>query len=374
MTGHSALRKWLLIVVVSLALPILIVADSACKPKPYVRRTVPLHPEARETLTAFQVALKDHAWEEALTLCSDAVKAAAQGYDSPAEFFRDVVPMEQIISLPRFEIRAKRYEGGRRLEVLAYGWKVPVALDPEGWPVSQTYEITNDGGRWEITLPCEPLETWVEDIRQRREKTQGQLAEVAKALMRQAAEERGEAAPSDAFLAENQKEGHALKQRRDEERREKRLLREERLATLMPRIKGVGVALKAANNSCRMSEPVLLTLELVSNADSALYYRFGTTGRSLTVLDDRGRIVACKSPDHATNVAVARIEPGQRVVLSEGYDIAATHVVDRPGRYRVEFNGHMLSVGDKFGADPNADPLYAPIDLISDMVQIEVLR
>ena len=373
MIGRSVLKKWLLIVLTSSALLILALTDSACRPKRHIHRIVPLHPDARRTLVEFQAALKDCAWERALTLCSESVKTAAKTYDSPGMFFSDVVPVEQIIGLRKFDISAARYEGTRRLNVFACKWSVPVGIDSEGWSIVQKYELTRNGDRWEIAFPCEPLGLWMERILRRRGETKRQLAEVAKAMLRQQAKERGEPVPTDEFLAEKQAEGVASKQKQAEERRQRRLLQEERRVQLMARVDGVYVVLRAAKLSFRRREPMLFDVELVNGGDASLYYRFLRTGDSLTVLDDRGRIMSYMGTEYEV-VGPARMEPGQRIALFENYDIADAYAIDQPGRYRIEFNGHGLTVGDKLGADLNVEPLYAPVDFVSSMIQVEVLR
>ncbi len=368
----STLKKWLLAALMSLALLIVAVMDSACRPKRHIHRIVPLHPDARRTLVEFQAALKDCAWERALALCSESVKTAAQGYDSPGAFFNDVVPVERIIGLRKFDISAVRYEGTRRLHVLGCKWSVPVGIDSEGWSILQKYEVTRNGDRWEIGFPCEPLGLWMERILRRREETKQQLAEIAKAMLRQQAKERGEPVPTDEFLAEKQAEGVASKQKPAEERRQRRLLQEEQRVQLMARVDGVHAVLRAAKASFRRREPTLFDVELVNGGDASLYYRFLRTGRSFTVLDDRGRIMSCMGTGYEV-VGPARMEPGQRISLFENYDIADAYAIDEPGRYRIEFNGDGLTVGDKLGADPNVEPLYAPVDFVSSMTQIEVL-
>lgn len=373
MSGHSVLRRRFLVVLVPLLVMILIVVGATKKPKANVRWPVPLHPEARRTLVAFQRALQDQAWEQALSFCSASVKEVSRRYNSAGEFFRDVVPVDQFAALHRFDTAVISYKRTRRLIVSGYRWRVPIIVDAEEWPVSQQYEIVYQEGKWKMTFPCEPLDAWLKDIYQRREALKGQLAEVGKALAKQGAVERGEAMPTDEFLAQKNKEGLTRRQERTEKRRKKRLLREQRVATLLRRIEGVEVVLNATKNRYRMSEPVLVTLELVNNGDSTLYYQFGVTGHSLTVLDDRDRIVVCNDSHLAMNATAGELEPGQRVALGEGHNVAATHAIDRSGRYRVEFNGRGLSVGDQEYSEPDSGPRYAPVDWISDTIEIEVL-
>lgn len=373
MSGHSVPRRWLLIVLVPLVVTILIVVGATKKPKANLRRPAPLHPGARRTLLAFQGALENQAWEQALSFCSDSVKEVARGYDSAEAFFRDVVPVDQFTALYRFDTAAISYKGTRRLIVSGYRWRVPVTIDSEESPVSQKYEIMHQNGKWEIRFPCEPLDAWLKQVYQRREALRGQIAELGKASAKQAAVERGEAEPTDEFLAQRQKEGLTRRQERTEQQRKKRLLREQRVATLLQRVKGVEVVLRGAKHACRLSGPVPLTVELVNNANSTLYYQFGGTGHSLTVLDDRGRMVVCNGSHLPTNATAGELDPGQRVVLCEGFDVGATHAIDRAGRYSVEFNGRGLLVGDQESPEPDPGPAYAPVDWISNTVEIEVL-
>jgi hypothetical protein len=325
-------------------------------------------------LAAFQAALKDSDWEAALAFCSEDARTAAKGYPSLDAFFHSTVPVEQIVGLRKFAAHAVRCEGTRRLEAMAYRWHVPVTVDPDGYPVSQLYEIVRRAGRWEISLPCEPLDLWLEQVTKRRREVEQNLGELGKAMVQKAAMDRGEPAPSDEFLAEKYREGRERLEKSNEQRRREQALRRERLAELTPKLAGVRVLLKAAGESFRAHERIPLRLELINGGESPLYYRFAMNAGSLTVLDGQDRIVSCTGLVPVLDSEPARIEFDQTVILLDDYDLARVCAIDRPGRYRVEFNGSGLAVGDRFGDDPNADPTYAEVEFISDAVEINVDR
>jgi hypothetical protein len=333
MEMRCILKRWYLVALPGLVL--LVLGIVVCWPprKPYSRRIVPLHPQCRATLTGFQLALRDGDWEKALTFCSAPVNVAAEKYDSPETFFRDVVPVKQIVDLRRFRTQILRFEGARRMNAMAYRWLVPVAMDADGWPTVQWYELTRNQDRWEITFAYEPLDQWLQGVMDRRDATRRQL---------------------------------------DEEHRRQRTMREERLARLMPTLTGVRLALKAAKGSFRKGEPILLSLELANAADSPVHYEFGMTSSSLTVVDDRDLIVPPGRRSYEKSGGWTRLEPGQSVVLSQNYDVGSIWAIDQRGRYRIEFNGSGLAVGEPPDSDPNGEAVYADIDVISNMVEIEV--
>src|SRR5436309_1183892 len=58
--------------------------------------------EEQKVVFAFQRALKDEQWHQALALCSERVQNAAAKYRSAEVFFKDVVPISQILEKKSF--------------------------------------------------------------------------------------------------------------------------------------------------------------------------------------------------------------------------------------------------------------------------------
>lgn len=84
----------------------IIAASSQTVEEPFTRilltvrkRENELYGEAEAVMLKFQQALKESQWEKALSCCSENVKKKAKEYKSTVVFFRDVVPVEEIILL-----------------------------------------------------------------------------------------------------------------------------------------------------------------------------------------------------------------------------------------------------------------------------------
>jgi hypothetical protein len=359
-----------LIVLGSLVLLAVVFAD--CRPVVPLLRIIPLHPKARSTVVQFQSALRNQDWEQALTFCSESVKTAAREYASSEEFFRDVVPVEQILGLHRLETHVARYRGIKRLNVSVYHWTVPVATGESEPDFIQRYEVVKSKDCWEINLPCEPLDQWLEETRKRRELALRELRQMGeKMLPAQAREHVGPTRTTESFR-ERQRD---LWFEHHKDRLQESTRCKDRLERLIPKLGCIRVELKAMSECFRIGEPMPFTLELVNEGDSALYYKYVTISGSLTILDDHDYIVTyCADAQYPTDTEFKRIEANQSVVLCDNYDISRDYGIDRTGCYKVEFNGVGLAVGDKFDDDSGMDVFCGEIDFISNTVEIKAIH
>src|SRR6185503_13059802 len=69
----------------------------AGRPGPWQRNS-PGRRQANMVFLRFQDALASERWEEALTFCSERVRAKSAGWPSLKEFFDDTMPIEGVLS------------------------------------------------------------------------------------------------------------------------------------------------------------------------------------------------------------------------------------------------------------------------------------
>lgn len=276
--------------------------------------------EVTTTLDAFRQALRDHAWDRALSCCTAQTQARARDHGAAARYFRDFVPIDELLAELRYQ-----YCGGRvelidgKQEFVLRNFFLRLS-QPSGETVDWVWSLKKTNGAWLVDLPDVPVAQWtVQEIaRQRRQK------EEADAKWR----------------------------------------------ALEPKLKGLRTQLAALRKEYRRGQPMLFRLELVNEGPYELSYdhqQVAVNG-SLTITFQDGRSVPYTAGPVQTAGGSRPIQPGATVVLFESLDIASQYDLTRPGKYQLQFNGHGLEIGDALGIDNGAARQLFP----SNVVEIAV--
>ena len=108
-------------------------------------------------MAEFQKALKESDWKKALSLCTDEVKSKAAGYESPEGFFKDVLPIKEILSTTEFHLRGQ----SRRGQITRYMY--PIKLQDPNAIGSLEWELyaAERGRKCSIDFETKPLKIWI---------------------------------------------------------------------------------------------------------------------------------------------------------------------------------------------------------------------
>ena len=288
----------------------------------------PMDPEAEKVLTAFRAAVSVEEWSDVLALCVRAVRDEAGNYASAAAFCRAVLPVEEIASGDTVNAYASKIQGGAERQVVEYQWSVSLnGYEDVYWFCALCRKDTE----WLMAFSTEPLSQYVEKV-----------------------------------LAD--------RKRRAEEYQRQR-------AVLLPKLQNIAVRLTAAKSSFALGEPMPFRLEMTNGGSETLYYddQQVDVNDSMIVKDSRDRKVAYIAGSVQTCGASRPIEPGQTVVLFDGFDLASQYKMKAPGAYTVQFSGKGLSVGHRVADDVKdiaiSDPTFALWgECESNIVKIQVLR
>ena len=286
--------------------------------------------EARAVMLQFKRALQESAWEKTLSYCSERVKAKAKEYESPEDFFRAVVPIKTIVQTSQFRIFPVK--GTLNSFYCAFDWHFRTS-DPEmehrtGW---QPDIYKTDAG-WLVDFQTTPLELRIERYKQ-----------------------------------------SALRSRR------KAKEYQAKLKALEPKLKGVKTHLTPLNKEFLLGQPMLFRLELINEGEAELLYDHQqvAVNASMTITDEDGKPVPYVAGPTQTVGWHKPIKPGESVVLFDKFDISKQYDIRKPGRYKVQFSGKGLEIGETRSEE---DHDKAPFDNFigtqrrfpSNIVEIEI--
>lgn len=251
--------------------------------------------EARAVMLRFTRALADSQWEEALSLCSEEVRAAARGYPSAEEFFKTVVPLEQLAGLKQFSIR-------RFLDDSSFGMFVTV-MQPDAElkvAINWSWAVERREDTWRVHFETALAAEWTTSKR-------------------------------DEVVASRKAHAAAI-------------------AALDPTMEKVHTRLVPLNPEFVLGEPMRFRLELINGSDVELAYdaQQVAVNASLIVKNAAGVIVPYVGGPTQTGGFYKPLGPSQTAVLADDMNIAPQYYISQPGRYTVQFTGGALS-----SASPN---------------------
>ncbi len=250
----------------------------------------------------FQDALAGERWPEALSFCSERVRAKAAQWPSPKVFFQETLPMDLLLA-ESFGYWTLKFGPGGSLdssdEANLYGLFVNLT-EPEAKPVLQWYwAIYETNNAWVVDYPPVKMTEYV--------------AEKTRAI-------------------------RAREDRLEEIRR-----------SLEPKIRGIQTRLTATSRKFAVGAPLLFRLELVNHSSTPVQYTdSGTAFAPLTVRDKKGQPLASTPLALQIMVKHGEIAPGATVVLADGIDLNRHYAIAKRGKYSVQFSGADLQVGQSF--------------------------
>ena len=295
------------------------------KPKPYPQE----YRDANMLMLHFQNALAAKKWAEALGLCSDRVRAKANEWSEPADFFRQTIPIEVVLA---------QSFGCWSCSTQAYGLVVNLTAPNETPVIQWFWAIVATNGSWVVDYPPVKLDEYVI------------------------------------------KKKAALNERDEEIARIRR--------ELEPKIKSLKIKLTAASGRFVIGSPMLFKVELFNSGKETVEYQDGGVRfHPLKVLNEQKEPVAYHEQPAQIPVNAQKIAPDSSAVLAAGIDLAEWYSITKPGRYFVEFDGSDLEIGKQmqipisgpglFGENETAwwphDFISSTTKLRSNTVEIEIV-
>lgn len=276
--------------------------------------------EAKTTMDRFLKAVDERKWEKALSFCKPRTQIRASRY-GVEEYFRAFVPTEELRAVPTYQFwtSCKDLTSG---EYDYLGCFLNLSKTTDGQSINWEWWLERTPHGWKIDLPEVPLEQWIQEETDRL----GRLKD------------------------------------RDEAR----------WKALEPKLKGLRTQLTALHRQYRLGRPMPFRLELINEGKYELSYddQQVTVNGSMIVKDETGQIVPYTAGSVQTAAGSYRpIKPGERVVLFAELDIAKQYDIKRAGKYRVQFSGRGLSIGDAIGSSNGSARRAFP----SNTVEIDVL-
>jgi hypothetical protein len=300
------------------------------------KRLSPEHRQANMLMLRFQDALAEERWQDALSLCSDRIRAKAAEWPSLGAFFNETIPIEGLL--------AEKF-GPWSLSSGAYGLFVP--LTPPTHPKKTSAEPEpNQALQWLWAIVAATNKTWVVDYPPI--KLEDCIAQKLKAIRE----------------------------------------RDERIQSidksLEPQVKGIKTRLTAVSERFVIGSPMLFRVEAINLGDTLVHFRNAGVGfHPLTVLNSRKEPVPFIQMNAQIGVGESKIAPGASVVLADKIDLNNRYAITNTGTYFVQFSGAGFLLGEPlphqdrglFGENLSigfGDFLSTTNNFPSEMLKIEV--
>ncbi|MBN2128738.1 MAG: hypothetical protein JW741_04550 [Sedimentisphaerales bacterium] len=231
---------------------------------------------------AFQQALRGSDWDQALSLCRQAVKDAARRHDSAGAFFRSTVPVRDVVSR-EFNPHMFSSRDGKTTR-MSDEVNLDAGEDHRG--LRWTWGLIRAGRTWQVDFAPIPLERFIQKERVKREFQ--------------------EAGP-----------------RTDEEAFDR----------------SIRYVLVPIGDEFTLGEPMLFRLEMrnVGDVPVAFYHSQVMLGDPVIVTDPKGRRLSYADTDYQTDLWPDAILPGETIVLADRYDVTLQYRILRPGPYTFQF-------------------------------------
>ena len=148
---------------------------------------------------------------------------------------------------------------------------------------------------------------------------------------------------------------------------------------LEQKLKDLTTRLTPAQKRFVLGNPMRFRLELVNDSTVELLYddQQAHLNQSLTVVDNRGRVMPYILGPSNTGGNFKSIQPNSSVVIFDGLDVAKQYEISRQGRYAFQFNGSGLKVGGMMQEgyrDNFNNVISSPRIIPSNVVQIDVTK
>ena len=235
----------------------------------------------------FQNALAAAKWTEALKFCSYRVQVEAAKWPTEAEFFRQTMPVEDVLA---------QSFGCWSCGEPTYGLFVNLTAPTETSVVQWYWAIVATNGAWVVDYPPVKLDKYVS------------------------------------------KKKAWLKQRDDELARIRR--------ELDSQVQNLKVKLTATSKQFVIGQPMLFKVELFNPGKETVEYRdCGIRVYPLKVRDEQKEPLAPHVQPAQLFVHTERLAPSDSIVLVDGIDLEKWYSISKAGKYMVRFDGSTLDVG-----------------------------
>ncbi len=232
----------------------------------------------------FLEALRQSNWDQALSLCSPAVKAKALRAASAEVFFRQFVPVGKLAALSQFQPRGRGSRDGKVIEVSA---EVDIDVPEAQWPVRWNWSLVRADRTWLVDFGLVPLDQFIQ----------------------------------------------------------KELLKSEFLNSGVRRPKmserDLSYILTPITSEFVIGRPMLLSLEIKNEGTDPV-----ACGRISVAVNDPmlvtgpdGETISYVDTGYQTAGGIDVILPGEAIVLADQYDVTSQYRIIRPGRYTFQFRG-----------------------------------
>lgn len=245
-----------------------------------------LSKEAETAMSQFQEAIRNSDWDRAIGFCSDSVKSKASDYNSTEVFFREVVPVDEIVSLSQYQTSGGTYNReGQQVEFRCF-LRVPVKDSEETvdwiWTVGKT-----DGG-WLIDFETIGLKRHIENKRLK-------------------------------LLQGKQKAQEKLEQFQG----------------------GLKTRLIPLSNEFVVGKPMLFHVEITNTSESPITYAATSimVNDPLSIKGPDGNVIEYVDTSYQTAVQDKVIKSGQTVILADNYDATSQYCIIKPGQYTFQLKG-----------------------------------
>jgi hypothetical protein len=277
--------------------------------------------QANMLFLRFQDALASERWDEALSLCSDQVRAKAVEWPSAKAFFNETVPIDFLLAQDFGYSRMKS-----RMPA-APGWTENATF--YGLLINLTEPNSQAPFQWKWAI-LKNNETWVVDFLPLK---------------------------LDEYIS---KKKLALQLRNDAIN----TIRE----SLELRSKGIATRLIPISQPFVIGSPMLFRLETSNSGDTAVSYKAGIGHHPLIVISDKGEILASQEQPAQIFVRTQQLEGGSSAILADSIDIARNHKITKPGKYFVQFDGLGFDICVELANIPTIDPFGEKDDMFRNAV------
>jgi len=251
------------------------------------QRHPPQRRQANMLMLRFQDALAAERWGEALSFCSDRVRATATKWPTPKEFFTDTMPIEHVL-----EQDFACWSCGTNF----YGLFVTLS-EPGSEPrIDWHWGFVPTEHGWVVDYPPVGLTEYVVNRK-------------------------------------------AAFQDRDERIRRIR-------QSLEPKVQSVKTRLIPVSERFVLGSSMLFRVELVNSGSTSVHYMdMGVRYKPLTVVNEKKEPIPYVAQPLQIQVHKAELAAGASVVLAEKININEHGEIRTPGKYLVQFNSPDMAIG-----------------------------
>lgn len=256
-------------------------------------------------------ALRRSDWDEALSLCSPAVKAKALRAASPEVFLRQYVPVEKLAAKSQFQPQGYGSRDGKITEMPV---EVNLAVPKVQWPVRWTWKLVRAGPTWLVDFGLVPLDHFVQ-----KETIKNNLLN----------------------------------------------------AGVRPKMseRDLRYILTPITSEFVIGRPMLLSLEMKNEGNDPVPYgrTSVTVNDPMLVTGPDGKMLTYVDTSYQTAGGVEVILPGEVVILDDRYDVTSQYRIVRPGRYQFQFQG--MHPGGKMSNVVEVDVQPGPLSKMEQVVE-----